>query len=171
MFKKVLVATDMLEACDAAVLTALEIVKQNNGKLQVLHVLESTSTIYRNFVKHFRTGEEIVCTDEYVETVKEDIEKKCAGALEPYGKYEIKVTAGFPWEEILKWARKERVDLIVLGPHAGRAEEKGMVRTGGTIGSTVESVIMRERCPVMIVNRAMSNKSINRNKDTRKKRL
>lgn len=53
MFKKVLVATDMLEACDAAVLTALEIVKQNNWNLQVLHVLESNSTIYRNFVKHF----------------------------------------------------------------------------------------------------------------------
>jgi nucleotide-binding universal stress UspA family protein len=83
MFKKLLVATDMLEACDAAVLTALELAKQNNGKLQILHVLESSSTIYRNFVKHFRTGEEIVSTDVYEESVKKEIEKKCAGALGP----------------------------------------------------------------------------------------
>jgi len=76
MFKKLLVATDMLEACDAAVITALEIAKQNNGKLQILHVLESSSTIYRNFVKHFRTGEEIVSTDEYEESVKKRNRKK-----------------------------------------------------------------------------------------------
>ena len=160
MFKKILVATDMLEACDAAVLTALEIAKQNNGKFYILHVLESASTIYRQFVKHFKTGEEIVSDEEYEETVKKEIEKKCAGALKPYGKYEIMVTAGFPWEEILKWARQNKADLIVLGPHSGRAEEKGVTRTSGPIGSTIEGVIMRERCPVMIVNRAMSKERL-----------
>ena len=160
MFKKLLVATDMLEACDAAVITALEIAKQNNGKLQILHVLESSSTIYRNFVKHFRTGEEIVSTDEYEESVKKEIEKKCAGALGPNGKYEIMVTAGFPWEVILKSAWEKRAELIVLGPHSGKAEEKGVARTSGAIGSTLEGVIMRERCPVMIVNRVMSKERL-----------
>ena len=160
MFKKLLVATDMLEACDAAVLTALEITKQNNGKLQILHVLESSSTIYRNFVKHFRTGEEIVSTDEYEESVKKEIEKKCACALGPNGKYEIMVTDGFPWEVILKSAREKRAELIVLGPHSGKAEEKGVARTSGAIGSTLEGVIMRERCPVMIVNRVMSKERL-----------
>jgi nucleotide-binding universal stress UspA family protein len=70
------------------------------------------------------------------------------------------VATGFPWEEILKLAREARVDLIVMGPHAGRAEEKGVVRTGGTIGSTVEGVIMRERCPAMVVNRVMSKERL-----------
>ncbi|MGD9304859.1 MAG: universal stress protein, partial [Desulfobacterales bacterium] len=125
MFKKILVATDMLEACDAAVLTALEIARQNNGEFYILHALESASTIYRQFVKHFKTGEEIVSDEAYEEAVKREIEKKCAGALKPYGQYEIKVTAGFPWEEILKWARGKKADLIVLGPHSRRAEEKG----------------------------------------------
>lgn len=160
MFKKVLVATDMLEACDAAVLTALEIAKQNNGELYILHVLESTSTIYRHFAKHFKTGEEIVSNEEYEEAVKKEIEKMCDGVLKTYGNYEIRVATGFPWQGILKWAREERVGLIVLGPHAGRAIEKGVVRISGAIGSTVENVIMRERCPVMIVNRAMPQKSL-----------
>jgi hypothetical protein len=69
------------------------------GKLYILHVLESASTIYRQFVKHFKTGEEIVRDEAYEETVKIEIEKKCVGALKPYGNYEIKVTAGFPWRQ------------------------------------------------------------------------
>ena len=124
MFKNVLVATDMLEACDAAVLTALEIAKQNNGRLQVLHVLESTSTVNRNVVKHFKTGEEIVCTDEYGEAVKEEIDKKIAEVSDTHFNYEIRVATGFPWEEILKLAREARVDLIVMGPHAGLGLKK-----------------------------------------------
>ena len=160
MFRKILVATDMLEACDAAVLTALEIARQNKGEFYILHVLESGSTIYRQFVKDFKTGAEIVSDEAYENTVKKEIEKKCAGALIPYGRYEIKVTSGFAWEEILKWARAKRADLIVLGPHYRKAIENGVARTGGTIGSTIEGVIMRERCPVMVVSRAMSKERL-----------
>jgi nucleotide-binding universal stress UspA family protein len=159
MFNKVLVATDLSEACDAAVLTAIEIAKQNNGRLHILHVLESDSTIYREFVKHFKTGEELVSYKEYEESVKEEIDKKWAGGLHAYGNYGIRVTTGFPWEEILRWAREQRVGLIVLGPHAGNGEDKNAVRVSGTLGSTVEGVIKRERCPVMIVNRSMSRKN------------
>lgn len=156
MFNKVLVATGMLETCDAAVLTALEIAKQNNEKLQILHVLESSSTIYRNYVKHFKTGEEIVRTAEYEESVKKELKNKCAGALGSYSRYAIEVSAGFPWAVILKSARKTQAELIVLGPHSNKADEKGVERTSGAIGSTIEGVIMRERCPVMIVNRITS---------------
>ena len=154
MYKNILVATDMLAVCDTAVLTAAEIAKQNDAKLYILHVLESAySGKYRQFVKHFKTGEEIVSGEEYEEAVKEELDKTCGEALKPYSNYEIKVTAGFPWEITLRWARKKGADLIVLGPHSGRAEEKGVARVSGTIGSTVEGVVMHERCPVMIVNR------------------
>ena len=56
MFHKILVAADMLEDCNAAVLTAPEPTEQSDAKLYILHVLESASTIYRHFVKHFKTG-------------------------------------------------------------------------------------------------------------------
>jgi len=42
--------------------------------------------------------------------------------------------------------------LIVMGPHAGRALEMGVMRAPGHIGSTVQKVIQHERCPVMLVN-------------------
>jgi nucleotide-binding universal stress UspA family protein len=139
---------------DAAVLTAAEIAQQDDAKLYILHVLESAySGKYRHFVKHFETGKEIVSGAEYEEAVKEKLDKTYGEALKPFRNYQIKVTAGFPWEQILKWARRTGADLIVLGPHSGRAEAKGVARTSGTIGSTLQGVIMHERCPVMIINR------------------
>jgi nucleotide-binding universal stress UspA family protein len=60
----------------------------------------------------------------------------------------------------LRWSRQVSTDLIVLGPHSTRAEEKGVVRVVGKIGSTVEGVIMRENCPVMIVNPSIQKQGL-----------
>lgn len=153
MFKRLLAATEMVDFCDAPVTAALKIAKQNNAQLSILHVLESGDTKDRRFVKHFRTGEEIATSTEYEETVKKEIHKSCTGLLGAEIHYTINVTSGFPWKEILRLARKDKTDLIVLGPHAERAKELGVVRVKGKIGSTVQGVIMHERCPVMISNR------------------
>jgi len=152
MFTNVLAAIDRVTVLDAPVLTAARIAEQNNAKLHIIHVLESASSDNRHLIKHFKTGEEIVTGAAYEEAVTEEINKVYAEVLGAYGNYEIRVTPGFPWEEILRWARQISTDLIVLGPHSTRAEEKGVVRAVGKIGSTVEGVIMRENCPVMIVN-------------------
>jgi nucleotide-binding universal stress UspA family protein len=152
MFTNVLAAIDRVTLCDVPVLTAARIAEQNNGKLHIIHVLESASTQNRHLIKHFKTGKEIVTGAAYEKAVTEKINKIYAQVLKPYENYEIRVTPGFPWEEILRWARETRTDLIVLGPHSTRAEEEGVVRVVGKIGSTVEGVIMHENCPVMIVN-------------------
>jgi nucleotide-binding universal stress UspA family protein len=155
MFKRLLVATERVDFCYAPVLTALKIAEQNDAQLSILHVLESETTKDRRFVKHFRTGEEIVASSEYEETVKKEIHKSCAGVSRSGVPYKIKVTPGFPWKEILRQARKDKTDLIVLGPHTERAKEMGVVRVKGKVGSTVQGVIMHERCPVMIANRSI----------------
>ena len=155
MFKRLLAATELVDICDAPVITALKIARQNDAQLSILHVLESETTKERRFVKHFRTGEEIFTSPEYEETVKEEIRKSYAAILESDVHYTIKVTPGFPWKEILRLAKKDKTDLILLGPHTGRAQALGVVRVKGKIGSTVQGVIMHERCPVMISNRGM----------------
>lgn len=161
MFKKVLVATDLLRSCDAVVLVAGHIAEQHDGKLYVLHVLESAySGKYRHFVKDFRTGEELVSNEKYEAIVKEQIERACVGSLKDPANYKMRIRPGFPWQEILRWARKEGADLIVLGPPSTRAETKGVTRISGVVGSTVEGVITHERCPVMIVNRLIAKERL-----------
>ena len=160
MFKQILAASDVLTEIDTPVLTAAKIAQQNNAKLYILHVLESTSTENRHLIKHFRTGEDIITTADYEKRVKTQIEKIYKDTFQPSLNYEIRVLPGFPWEEILRWSREKGTDLIVLGPHSTRAEEKKVVRVVGKIGSTVEGVIMRENCPVMIVNPSISEKKL-----------
>jgi len=150
----------MLEACDAAVITALEIAKKVGGKLFVLHVLEP---VYFHecgpveYVKNFKTGEETPATQEYREAVKNELDQKCGGALKPYGNYMINISYGRPSIEIRRWARKYKADLIVLGPHGGEMEE-GLI--GTIIGNTVEDVIMHVTVPVMIVNRLIPQEKL-----------
>ncbi len=158
MFKRILAASDVLTAMDSPVLTAAKIAERNNAKLYILHVMESASTENRHLIKHFRTGEDIITTIDYEKSVKTQIEKIYKDTFQSSLNYEIRVAPGFPWEEILRWSREKSTDLIVLGPHSTRAEEKKVVRVVGKIGSTVEGVIMRENCPVMIVNPSIPQK-------------
>lgn len=152
MFKRILAATDILTDKDTPVLTAAKIAEQSNAKLYILHVLESASSENRQLVKHFRTGEDILTTTNYENSVKTNICEMYKEMSQSSLHCEIRVTPGFPWVEILRWAREKHTDLIVLGPHSTRAEEKKVVRVVGKIGSTVEKVMMHENCPVMIVN-------------------
>jgi nucleotide-binding universal stress UspA family protein len=160
MFKKILAATDLITASDAQVLTAAKVAEQNQAKLYILHVLESASTENRRLIKHFRTGEDIITHVDYESAVKKQINNIYAEVFQPTLNYEIRVTPGFPWEEILRWAREISTDLIILGPHSTRAEEKGVVRMIGKIGSTVEGVIMHENCPVIIVNPSIQKEKL-----------
>ena len=79
MFNNILTATDIVTTCDPTVSAAAELAKHDKAALSVLHVLESTySGKYRNFVKHYETGEEIVVDDAYEQAVREKIDKNCA---------------------------------------------------------------------------------------------
>ena len=161
MFKTVLTATDLLEGSDAAVMSAIELCRRNEAKLLAIHVLESSySGIFRHFVKDFKTGEEMLVSKEYEERARRTLRAKWAATLGPYMNYDIEITAGVPWIEILRAARKDRADLVVLGSHGQGAEEKGVSRRTGTVGSTVEGVVMGANCPVMIANRTTQEEKL-----------
>jgi nucleotide-binding universal stress UspA family protein len=155
MFKKVLAATDRVRGRDATVLTAMRIADQNDAQLRIIHVLESGSTKNRDIIKHYQSGEEMLTSTAYEETIKGEITRSFAGLLHENDGCRINVVTGFPWLEITRYAREIDADLIVMGPHSEIAHEKGIVRVAGKIGSSVEGVIMREKCPVMIVNRSI----------------
>lgn len=163
MFSRILTATDMLDACDAAVVTALEIAKRHQGKLFVLHVLEPS---YLNecgpleYVRDFKTGKETPATEEYKNLIKKELNTKCEGAFSTYGNYQIEVSYGKPYIEIRRWARKVGAELIVIGPHARRMEEEKELR-GESLGNTAEEVVMFSTVPVMIVGRLIPAEKLN----------
>ncbi len=56
-----------------------------------------------------------------------------------------RVTTGLAWEEILRAAREEQADAIVMGTH-GRSGLDRML-----LGSVTESVLRQSACPVLTV--------------------
>ena len=157
MFKNILAATDLVTVPDPVVTAAAGVAEKYQAKLHVLHVLESAYEDNRQLVNHYKTGKEIIADAQYENEVQKAMEKTYTGILKPAEIPEISVMCGFPWEEIIRWSRYLDANMIVLGPHSGRAKEKGVVRVAGKIGSTVEGVVMREECPVMIVNQTIQS--------------
>lgn len=155
MFKTILAATDQVTGRDLLVETAAQLAAANRGRLFILHVLESASTQNRGWVKHYETGEELQCDKEYEQKVRRQLMATYQSAIDNVPTTQVRVTTGYPWEQILQWARQDKADLIVLGPHSSRALEKGVVRVAGRVGSTVDGVIRREKCPTLIVNQQL----------------
>lgn len=160
MFTNILVATDMVIHPDAPVLTAIDLAGQYQAKLTVLHVLESASTDNREKVKHYQTNADIMVDPAYPGNVENELRKTYETALAGSANVNFTIRTGYPWEEILRVAHDVDTDLIILGPHSGQAEKKGIVRVAGKIGSTVQGVISRENCPVMIINKLMPKEKL-----------
>ena len=156
MFNRIVVATDIVTTGDAPVISAARLARLPDARLYLLHVMESASTENRRLIRHFDTGADMIADADYEQAIRQRLEKTYKKALSDIP-HEIRVTIGYPWEEILRWAREIDTDLVVLGPHSTRAEEKGVVRVAGRVGSTVENVVTRETCPVMVVNRTAPN--------------
>lgn len=140
--KKILFPTDFSEGSDNALPYAADMVKHYGAKLYLLHVIQDIAGATASYVPH-------VSLDE----LYRDMEKNAAKEIDRYGIEELRgikdieriVVKGRPYEEILKFARENKVDLIVIGTH-GR---KGLDRV--IFGSTAEKVVRDAPCPVLSV--------------------
>jgi nucleotide-binding universal stress UspA family protein len=152
--KKILFATDLSEICEAPFHAAIDTAKKNDCMLYVVHILEAAHLgRTRQFVKDIWNGEEHRATSEYVEKVKGLIRDMYVSKMNGFANYSIEVRPGFPYTEILRTASREHIDLIIMAPHTGMAEIKGVSRTCGRVGSTLEGVTVGAHCPVMVVPR------------------
>lgn len=152
MFKKILFATTGTPVCDNAAHVAFDIAAKYDASLLLFHVLGLPSHGFSSFVKDLRTGEEEYYDADYIQWVCEELKNTYARQLAGYQNVEIISLAGVPHTEILRIARKEGVDLIIMGAHS-RQEETGAMRYRNVVGSNMQKVARGARCPVLIVSR------------------
>jgi len=133
---RILVATDGSEYSRKAVSKALDLAQYYRAILTVVSVLEISPHIYA--VAPEFTEEKIKLHQKYVAEVKE---LAAARGILAEG-YEESECAD---EVINDIARKQNIDLIVLGSH-GRTGLKRLL-----MGSVTESVIAHASCPVLVV--------------------
>jgi nucleotide-binding universal stress UspA family protein len=152
MFNKILFATTASPTCDNAAKVAFDLELKWDAKLYVFHVLGIPSRGYSPFVTDVRTGEIMEPDQDYIDWVKEEMKNTYDKLLEDSENAVIEAAVGVPFREILRKARKEDVDMIIMGAHT-RQEDVGATRYRSIVGSTMQKVAKSARCPVVIINR------------------
>ena len=152
MFNKILFATTASPTCDNAAKVAFDLELKWDARLTVFHVLGIPSRGYSAFVTDARTGELAQPDPDYIEWVKEEMKNTYDVLLADTDDVSIEAVAGVPHREILRKARKDDVDLIIMGAHT-RQEDVGATRYRSVAGSTMQKVAKAARCPVVIISR------------------
>ena len=150
MYRKILFCTDLYPGSDYAFAAALDLAETSGANLIILHVLES---------RHRYSGQ--IITDDGEVWGAAEVYDKLRVKLEEYYLMRIErenpdfvefaVRGGLPWLEILRFARKEKVDLIVMGPYTVRGTLLTFETKSPRLGTTAQQVSLRARCPVSIV--------------------
>lgn len=151
MFKKILFATTASPTCDNAAKVAFDLELKWDAKLIVFHVIGVPTRGFSPFITDSRTGDTEEIDADYFDWVKEEMKNTYNGLLED-SEASLEVAVGHPHREILRMARKEDVDLIVMGAHT-REEDVGASRYRSVVGSTMQKVAKAARCPVVIISR------------------
>lgn len=134
MAKKILVPTDFSHTGDAALELASTLARDIGATLLIVHA-EEPPTAYR--------GDEIYY--QMSEPAKDKLQKMLR-KIEPTNSAipcEHRVISGDPAHAIVRLAKDEEVEMIVMGTH-GRTGLSRML-----MGSVAEAVVRRAECPVL----------------------
>jgi nucleotide-binding universal stress UspA family protein len=142
--RRILYATDYSKASARALDEAVNLAKQNNAELLVVHVIEP--------VGQYAIGEEFGGAELYMkleDAAKEDAQRSMQKLMRKLQQTNVKVTSlllkGIAHDQIVKAAKNRRADMIVIGTHG---------RTGLSklfMGSVAGKVVSLARCPVVTV--------------------
>lgn len=155
MFKKILFATTALPNNDNAAKVAFDLAYRYEAHLYLFHVLGLPSRGFSQMVTDLKSGEEDAYDPDYKAWVEEELNSIYAEQLKPLpGDVVSKhLAVGVPATEVLRLARQESVDLIVMGAHNREDSDSASSRVRTVIGNTMQKVARSARCPVLIVNR------------------
>ncbi len=149
-YKNILFCTDLSEDANIAFLHALDLAKKYSAKLHIIHVPHSSYTYCRHIVDEHIPPKGAADGEAFF---NQEIEKAAESALrEEYEKrlgdfedYFYVIRSGSPDVEIIRYARKNDIDVIVMGA-LGKSELDRIVH-----GSTVANVSKYAHCHVIAI--------------------
>lgn len=140
--ERILFSTDFSEGSAHALHFAVDLKKHYNATLYILHVVYDITKATGLHVPHISSDE---IFKEMNKWASGEMDKCCIEEIRGLDKVEKKVVQGIPWEEIIRFANDEEMDMIVMGTY-GRIGLERLI-----FGNTAERVVRRSPCPVMTV--------------------
>jgi nucleotide-binding universal stress UspA family protein len=146
-YRYILYCTDFSESAKAALPFAIDITKKYGATLHVVHVYQDpghlaeykiSSNIKMDWIRVARS-------------LGTEAEKKLKGLCEEIGKevktYKSTMLRGRPYTEIIRYAKENKIDLIVLASHGLSGLEHVF------FGSTAERVLRESPCHVLVIRK------------------
>jgi nucleotide-binding universal stress UspA family protein len=144
-YQKILFCSDFSLDADYAFYTALDLAERYGAHLYLVHVLSATDNLADDLANHPEARKDNPEDGETIEQVKQKLIDRYLHRLGEYSHYEFQVLRGVPIVEIVRFARLQAADLIVLGA-AGSSKSNKL-----HFGSTAENVARRAQCTVMCI--------------------
>ena len=143
-YKKVLFCTDFSENADYAFNFAYGVAKRDEGLLYILHVIPDNP--HKGYADNVMTAEDSEKIQQAIEKYLDDnYRERYTNKIKDSVKYKTVTKSGRENEEIVAFARDEKVDMIVMGTH-------GKTGIGHVFfGSVAERVIRHSPYPVFII--------------------
>lgn len=147
MFKRILIATDGSDIAENAADFGIKLAKNLNSEVYCIYVVDTTA---------FSSIDSEMIWKNIKSILEEDGKRALKSIEEKVKDLNLKFHAilryGNPSEEIVKFAKENNIDLIVMGT-SGRS---GLDRF--LIGSVAEKVIRTAPCPVMVIRKGINLK-------------
>jgi nucleotide-binding universal stress UspA family protein len=140
--KSILFPTDFSEGSSPALQYAVDMAERYGAKLYLIHIIYDVVKATGWYVPHVSTDQ---MYKDIEEGAKKELEKFGLEELSGLKNLERSVRLGVPHEEIINFANKNKIDIIIMGTH-GR---KGIDRM--LFGSTAAQVVRYAPCPVLTV--------------------
>ncbi|MDO9083765.1 MAG: universal stress protein [Humidesulfovibrio sp.] len=139
-FANIVVATDFSKSSDYAFQFARNVAKEIGCKLHVFHCVDIGPE-----------GQASTATQAYIEqqlaAAEKKVQDKYVANMGDFDNYVLALREGTPHVEVLKYARENKSDLIVMAHHTKDVDPELAL-----LGSTIEQVVLRSACPVLSVN-------------------
>jgi nucleotide-binding universal stress UspA family protein len=140
--ERILYPTDFSEGSSYTLKYAVDFAEKYNAKLYILHVIYDMAMATESHIPHISSDE---LYKEMKQWAEKEIDSCCVEEIRHVKDVQKEVLKGVPYEEIIKFAEKENIDLIVIGT-LGRSGLERFI-----FGSTAERVVRRAPCPVLTV--------------------
>ena len=142
--KRILVPTDFSDSSDEALKQALELAKQYNAKVYLLHVAEPIEQCTVDYCLDLSTVK--AAEDAEILQAKEKMQQEL-GKFSEFQEIEVisDIREGKPVEEILKEQEEKGVDLIVMPSHGKTGFMKRLM------GQVSEKIMEEAKSPVLLV--------------------